>query len=97
MKVLSRLKRRKPKNPKKPHRIRSSVKMDNKKLLDIISEINDEIAERKELIECMVLALLSSKNLFILGDTGQGKSYAINAFRKLKVSFPIHKKNWASV
>ncbi|MCR4719225.1 MAG: AAA family ATPase [Firmicutes bacterium] len=56
--------------------------MDNKKLLDIISEINDEIAERKELIECMVLALLSSKNLFILGDTGQGKSYAINAFRK---------------
>ena len=56
--------------------------MDNKKMLDIIAEINCEIAEREELTECIALALLSRKNLFILGDTGQAKSYAINAFRK---------------
>ena len=49
---------------------------------DIIDEVNDEVAEREELIECIAICLLTCKNLFVLGDTGQGKSYAINEFRK---------------
>ena len=48
----------------------------------IIDEVNSEVAERDELVECIAIALLSKKNLFILGDTGQAKSYAINLFRK---------------
>lgn len=52
------------------------------KMNEMIDEVNDEVAEREELIECVALALLSQKNLFILGDTGQAKSYAINAFRR---------------
>ena len=42
------------------------------KMNEIIDEVNGEVAERGELIECIALCLLSRKNLFILGDTGQG-------------------------
>ncbi|OQB11871.1 MAG: ATPase RavA [Firmicutes bacterium ADurb.Bin193] len=56
--------------------------MNNQKMLDIMAEVNKLAAEREELIECIALALLSRKNLFILGDTGQAKSYCINEFRK---------------
>lgn len=56
--------------------------MDNQKMLDIINEVNSKAAEREELTECIALALLSRKNLFILGETGQAKSYCINEFRK---------------
>lgn len=52
------------------------------KMNQIIDEVKADIAERDELIECIALCLLARKNLFILGDTGQGKSYAINEFRK---------------
>jgi len=52
------------------------------KMLAIISELNDEIVERYELIMCIAIALLASLNLFILGETGQAKSYAINKFRE---------------
>ncbi len=52
------------------------------KMNEIIDEIKDEAAERDELIECIALCLIARKNLFILGETGQGKSYAINEFRK---------------
>jgi MoxR-like ATPase len=48
----------------------------------VIAEVNAEVAERDELIEYIAIALLTKKNLFILGDTGQAKSYAINEFRK---------------
>lgn len=48
----------------------------------IIDEVKSEVAERDELVECIALSLLAKKNLFILGDTGQAKSYAINLFRK---------------
>jgi len=51
-------------------------------MLAVISAVNAEVAERDELIECIAIALLTKKNLFILGDTGQAKSYAINQFRK---------------
>ena len=52
------------------------------KMNQIIDEVKNDVAERDELVECIAIALLSSKNLFILGDTGQAKSYAINLFRK---------------
>ena len=52
------------------------------KMNEIIDEVSAEVAEREELIECIALALLSIKNLCILGDTGLAKSYAINEFRK---------------
>lgn len=51
------------------------------KMNQIIAEISAEVAERDDLIECIAVALLSRKNLFILGETGQAKSYAINLFR----------------
>lgn len=38
----------------------------------IIDEVKSEVAERDELVECIAIALLAKKNLFILGDTGQG-------------------------
>ena len=44
--------------------------------------ITAEIAEREDLIECIAIALLARKNLFILGETGQAKSHAINLFRR---------------
>ena len=52
------------------------------KMLAVISELNGFIAERMEVIECLAIALLTFMNLFILGDTGQGKTYAINEFRR---------------
>lgn len=52
------------------------------KMNQIIDEVNSDVAEREELVESIAIALLSRKNLFILGDTGQAKSYAINLFRK---------------
>lgn len=52
------------------------------KMNQIIDEVKENIAEREELIECIAICLIARKNLFILGDTGQAKSYAINEFRK---------------
>lgn len=42
------------------------------KMNQIIDEVTAEVAEREDLIECIAIALLSRKNLFILGETGQG-------------------------
>ena len=52
------------------------------KMNQIIDEVRAGVAERDELIECIAICLIARKNLFILGDTGQAKSYAINEFRK---------------
>ena len=46
-----------------------------------MEEVRAQVAERDELIEVIAIALLTRKNVFILGDTGQAKSYAINLFR----------------
>ena len=51
------------------------------KMLAVIADVNAQVAEREELIELIAIALLTRKNLFILGAPGQAKSYAINAFR----------------
>ena len=52
------------------------------KMNQIIDEVKADVAERDELIECIAICLIAGKNLFILGDTGQAKSFAINEFRK---------------
>ena len=52
------------------------------KMLAVMAEVNTEVAEREKLIEYIAIALLTRNNLFILGDTGQAKSYAINHFRR---------------
>ena len=46
-----------------------------------MEEVQAQVAERDDLIEVIAIALLTRKNVFILGDTGQAKSYAINLFR----------------
>ena len=51
------------------------------KMAAVIGDVNAQVAEREELVEMIAIALLTRKNLFILGDPGQAKSYAINAFR----------------
>ena len=50
-------------------------------MLAVIADVNAFFAEREELIEMIAIALLSRKNLFILGAPGQAKSAAINSFR----------------
>lgn len=50
-------------------------------MLAVIADVNNQVAEREELVECIAIALLTRKNLFILGEPGQAKSYAINTFR----------------
>lgn len=52
------------------------------KMIAVISAVNEEVAERRDLINMIVVCLLTRKNLFILGDTGAAKSYAINRFRR---------------
>ncbi|MDL2288645.1 AAA family ATPase [Oscillospiraceae bacterium OttesenSCG-928-F05] len=52
-----------------------------KKMLDVIQDVNTEVAEREEVVELLAIALLTRKNMFLLGDTGQAKSQVINLFR----------------
>jgi MoxR-like ATPase len=52
------------------------------KMLAVIGEVSAVAAERGELAEAIAIALLTRKNLFILGGTGQAKSYTINECRK---------------
>lgn len=54
--------------------------MSNEKILKVMAEVNGEVCEREELIHG--IALLTRKNLFVLGDVGQAKSYAIDCFCK---------------
>ncbi|MCM1297759.1 MAG: AAA family ATPase, partial [Muribaculaceae bacterium] len=51
------------------------------RMLAVMADVNAQVAEREDLIELIAIALLTRKNLFILGAPGQAKSYAINAFR----------------
>lgn len=41
------------------------------KMLALMDEVNDEVAEREEVVEGIAIALLTRKNLFLLGGTGQ--------------------------
>ena len=51
------------------------------RMLAVIADVNAQLAEREELVEMIAIALLTRKNLFILGAPGQAKSAAINSFR----------------
>ena len=51
------------------------------RMLAVMADVNAQVAEREELVEAITIALLTRKNLFILGAPGQAKSYAINQFR----------------
>lgn len=53
----------------------------NAKMNAVIAEVNGTLAEREELVHTIALALLTRKNLFVLGDPGQAKSQAIDTFR----------------
>ncbi len=54
----------------------------HKKMTQIIEEVNAGLAERNELVHTIALALLTGKNLFVLGKPGQAKSMAIDLFRQ---------------
>ena len=49
------------------------------KMLAVMADVNASVSEREELVELIAIALLTRKNLFILGDPGQAKSYAHSA------------------
>lgn len=42
------------------------------KMLAVMAEVNRDVAERSELVEMISIALLTRKNLFILGAPGPG-------------------------
>ena len=52
------------------------------KMQAVMNEVNHEVAERAQLIWYIAIALLTRKNLFILGGTGQAKSYVVDRFRR---------------
>ena len=41
------------------------------RMLAVIADVNAQVAEREELVEMIAIALLTRKNLFILGAPGQ--------------------------
>lgn len=53
----------------------------NAKMNAVIAEVSGTLAERGELVHTIALALLTRKNLFVLGEPGQAKSQAIDTFR----------------
>ena len=55
----------------------------------VISEVSDSLAERDELIHIIALALLTRKNLFVLGDPGQAKSQAIDMYKLITLGKAI--------
>ena len=53
----------------------------NDKMNALIDEVCEELSEREELVHTIALALLTGKNLFVIGEPGQAKSQAIDLFR----------------
>ena len=53
----------------------------NTQMNALIAEVSGTLAEREELVHTIALALLTRKNLFVLGEPGQAKSQAIDTFR----------------
>ena len=51
-------------------------------MLAVMADVNGQMAEREELVEAIAVALLTRKNLFVLGEPGQAKSFAIDEFRR---------------
>lgn len=44
------------------------------KMLAVMADVNSAVSEREELVELIAIALLTRKNLFILGDPGQARA-----------------------
>ena len=53
----------------------------NEKMNQVVRNVNASLSEREELVETIALALLTRKNMFVLGKPGQAKSQAIDLFR----------------
>ncbi len=51
------------------------------KMNEVIRDVCENLAEREELVHAIAMALLTGKNLFVLGKPGQAKSQAIDLFR----------------
>lgn len=51
-------------------------------MLAVMADVNGQMVEREELVEAIAVALLTRKNLFVLGEPGQAKSFAIDEFRR---------------
>lgn len=51
------------------------------KMNEGIRDVCENLAERGELVHTMAVALLTGKNMFILGKPGQAKPQAIDLFR----------------
>lgn len=47
----------------------------------LINELNNKVLERNELSRLVVLALLSSKNMFLIGKPGVGKTFIISKLK----------------
>lgn len=56
--------------------------MHYEKMNALIDFVNGQEAERDDLIHTMAIALLTRKNMFVLGDPGQSKSHAIDLFSR---------------
>lgn len=61
----------------------------NAKMRARMEEVRAQVAERDDLIEVIAIALLTRKNVFILGDTGQanigtGPSARLRSARSMK-------------
>lgn len=54
----------------------------NEKMQAVMDYVKSNVAERDELVHYIALSLLTKKNLFVLGDTGQSKSQVIDLFRQ---------------
>lgn len=44
-------------------------------MLAVIADVNTQVAERDELVECIAIALLTQKNLFILHSSPKTSPY----------------------
>ena len=55
------------------------------KMNNALQYLNTCLAEREELLRFMAVAVLTRRNLFILGLPGQAKSDAIRRFRSLSL------------
>ena len=44
------------------------------KMLAVIDDVNGSVAEREELVEMIAIALLTRKNLFVLGDPARPRA-----------------------
>ena len=67
---------------------RKDDSMLNEKMQAVMEHVKNNVAERDELVHYIALSLLTKKNLFVLGDTGQSKS-------QVTISSPMYQRRSA--